>query len=145
MPKGKDLWGYVPSGAVKVPGFVRKLHKHGFDKTPRFKKLCFSAQYHGIMDPLVVCRCGDSGYTLVDGFKRLKAAQKAGMYPVPALIAPNMLDALVYAYNINNFRGDWTVAEKNVYKRELLKEIKKEFRSLNEKEVKKMFDEVTAG
>ncbi len=48
--------------------------------------LASSVREHGIVQPLVVSRTNDDRYRLIAGERRLRAAQKAGLQSVPAVI-----------------------------------------------------------
>lgn len=49
-------------------------------------ELAASIREHGILQPLIVTRTGDGGYTLIAGERRLEAARKAGLRTVPAIL-----------------------------------------------------------
>lgn len=49
-------------------------------------ELARSVREHGIVQPLVVTRSGDHKYRLIAGERRFRAAQKAGLKSVPAVI-----------------------------------------------------------
>jgi ParB family chromosome partitioning protein len=50
------------------------------------EELARSVREHGIVQPLVVTRTADNRYRLVAGERRFRAAQKAGLQSVPAVI-----------------------------------------------------------
>jgi len=50
------------------------------------EELARSVREHGIVQPLVVTRVGDNRYRLIAGERRFRAAQKAGLQSVPAVI-----------------------------------------------------------
>ncbi len=50
------------------------------------EELARSVREHGIVQPLLVTRTGDNRYRLIAGERRLRAAQKAGLQSVPAII-----------------------------------------------------------
>jgi len=70
-------------------------------------ELARSVREHGIVQPLVVTRAGDK-YKLIAGERRFRAAQKAGLTTVPALIKEMMQegDALQIALIENIQRED---------------------------------------
>jgi ParB family chromosome partitioning protein len=70
-------------------------------------ELARSVRQHGIVQPLVVTRSGDK-YKLIAGERRFRAAQKAGLTTVPALIKEMMAegDALQIALIENIQRED---------------------------------------
>jgi ParB family chromosome partitioning protein len=71
------------------------------------EELARSVREHGIVQPLVVTRSGDK-YKLIAGERRFRAAQKAGLTTVPALIKEMMQegDALEIALIENIQRED---------------------------------------
>jgi ParB family transcriptional regulator, chromosome partitioning protein len=50
------------------------------------EELARSVREHGIVQPIVVTRTSDSNYRLIAGERRLRAAQRAGLQTVPAVI-----------------------------------------------------------
>jgi len=50
------------------------------------EELARSVREHGIVQPIVVTRTSDSHYRLIAGERRLRAAQRAGLQTVPAVI-----------------------------------------------------------
>ena len=50
------------------------------------EELARSVREHGIVQPIVVTRTSDSHYRLIAGERRLRAAQRAGLQSVPAVI-----------------------------------------------------------
>jgi ParB family chromosome partitioning protein len=50
------------------------------------EELTRSVREHGIVQPIVVTRTSDSHYRLIAGERRLRAAQRAGLQTVPAVI-----------------------------------------------------------
>jgi ParB family chromosome partitioning protein len=56
------------------------------------EELARSVREHGIIQPLVVSRTADSRYRLIAGERRLRAAQRAGLQSVPAVIKELMKD-----------------------------------------------------
>ena len=77
------------------------------------EELARSVREHGIVQPLVVTRAGDK-YKLIAGERRFRAAQKAGLTTVPALIKEMMQegDALQIALIENIQREDLTRSKK---------------------------------
>jgi ParB family transcriptional regulator, chromosome partitioning protein len=72
------------------------------------EELARSVREHGIVQPLVVTRTGDGRYRLIAGERRLRAAQRAGLQTVPAVIKELMKegDALQIALIENIQRED---------------------------------------
>jgi len=56
------------------------------------EELARSVREHGIVQPLVVTRVGDNRYRLIAGERRFRAAQKAGLHSVPAVIKEAMTE-----------------------------------------------------
>ena len=56
-------------------------------------ELARSVREHGIVQPLVVTKIGDSRYRLIAGERRFRAAQKAGLAEVPVVIKETMGDS----------------------------------------------------
>lgn len=59
----------------------------GFDEAG-IEELADSIRVHGVLQPLVVERDGHGGYRLIAGERRLRAARRAGLRTVPALVRP---------------------------------------------------------
>jgi ParB family chromosome partitioning protein len=57
------------------------------------EELARSVNQHGIVQPLVVTRIGDSKYRLIAGERRFRAAQKAGLKIIPVVIKETMTDS----------------------------------------------------
>jgi ParB family chromosome partitioning protein len=72
------------------------------------EELARSVREHGIVQPLVVTRTGEGKYRLIAGERRFRAAQKAGLTSVPAVIKEMMPegDALQIALIENIQRED---------------------------------------
>jgi ParB family transcriptional regulator, chromosome partitioning protein len=80
--------------------------------------LARSVREHGIVQPLVVSRTADNRYRLIAGERRLRAAQKAGLQSVPAVIKDLQKegDALQIALIENIQREDLNpIEEANAY------------------------------
>jgi len=81
-------------------------------------ELARSVREHGIVQPLVVTRTADNRYRLVAGERRFRAAQKAGLQSVPAVIKELLQesDALQIALIENIQREDLNpIEEANAY------------------------------
>ena len=59
--------------------------RRAFNETS-IEELARSVREHGIVQPIVVTRTSDSRYRLIAGERRLRAAQRAGLQTVPAVI-----------------------------------------------------------
>lgn len=89
---GRGLGALIPAGATSLeeipPGVIvpnpRQPRKH-FDPEA-LNTLSASIKQLGLLQPVVVRRRGDSGYELVMGERRWRAAQQAGLSTIPALI-----------------------------------------------------------
>jgi ParB family chromosome partitioning protein len=57
------------------------------------EELARSVREHGIVQPIVVTRAGDNRYRLIAGERRVRAAQKAGLQSVPAVIKELLQEA----------------------------------------------------
>lgn len=80
------------------------------------ESLMLSIDRRGIQVPITVYRDGDH-YTLIDGERRWRCAQKLNLRTIPALIQekPSELENLVLMYNIHALREQWdyyTIASK---------------------------------
>lgn len=89
---GRGLEALIPPGEgkgfVEVP--VEEISPNAFQPRKRFddgklKELAASMKAHGVLSP-VILRQGKSGYELVAGERRVRAAKLAGLKRVPALI-----------------------------------------------------------
>lgn len=80
------------------------------------ESLMLSIDRHGIQVPITVYRDG-THYTLIDGERRWRCAQKLNLKTIPALVQekPSELENLVLMYNIHALREQWdyyTIASK---------------------------------
>ncbi len=92
-------------------------------KEEALAELADSIRQHGILQPLIVTRAG-SGYTLIAGERRWRAAQLAGLRTVPAVIkdsSPQQLLELALVENIQ--RQDLGPLEEATAYRQLLEEL----------------------
>jgi len=79
---GNDrVWQINISDVVPNPEQPRKEFNE-----EELQSLVLSIKKHGIMQPLVMTERPESGYELIDGERRLRAAGLAGLTTVPALI-----------------------------------------------------------
>jgi len=97
-------------GLAEIP--ISQIQPNPFQPRKTFNEasideLARSVREHGIVQPLVVTRAGDK-YKLIAGERRFRAAQKAGLTTVPALIKEMMAegDALQIALIENIQRED---------------------------------------
>src|SRR5947199_5056319 len=78
----------APSGLAEIP--LSQISPNPYQPRKSFNEasideLARSVREHGIVQPLVVTRAGDR-YKLIAGERRFRAAQKAGLTSVPAVI-----------------------------------------------------------
>jgi ParB family transcriptional regulator, chromosome partitioning protein len=104
------LEAHVTPGLAEIP--ISQIQPNPFQPRKTFneasiEELARSVRQHGIVQPLVVTRAGDK-YKLIAGERRFRAAQKAGLTTVPALIKEMMQegDALQIALIENIQRED---------------------------------------
>jgi len=79
----------APSGLAEIP--IAQISPNPYQPRKNFNEasideLARSVRQHGIVQPLVVTRAGDNRYKLIAGERRFRAAQKAGLSSVPAVI-----------------------------------------------------------
>ncbi|HEY6139121.1 MAG TPA: ParB/RepB/Spo0J family partition protein [Thermoanaerobaculia bacterium] len=79
----------APSGLAEIP--IAQISPNPYQPRKNFNEasideLARSVRQHGIVQPLVVTRAGDNRYKLIAGERRFRAAQKAGLTSVPAVI-----------------------------------------------------------
>jgi ParB family transcriptional regulator, chromosome partitioning protein len=101
---------HLTQGLAEIP--ISQIQPNPFQPRKTFNEasideLARSVREHGIVQPLVVTRSGDK-YKLIAGERRFRAAQKAGLTTVPALIKEMMAegDALQIALIENIQRED---------------------------------------
>jgi ParB family chromosome partitioning protein len=101
---------YATQGLAEIP--ISQIQPNPYQPRKTFneasiEELARSVREHGIVQPLVVTRAGDK-YKLIAGERRFRAAQKAGLTTVPALIKEMMQegDALQIALIENIQRED---------------------------------------
>ena len=102
--------GVSPAGLAEI--LISQIQPNPYQPRKTFneasiEELARSVRQHGIVQPLVVTRAGDK-YKLIAGERRFRAAQKAGLTTVPALIKEMMQegDALQIALIENIQRED---------------------------------------
>ena len=83
LPSVGDRRGLLVLGIEQISP-DRTQPRHRFDET-LLKELADSIKTHGILQPLLVRRI-DSGYRLIAGERRWRAAQLAGLREVPAIV-----------------------------------------------------------
>jgi len=108
---GRGLGALIPSGTTTQGGLL-EIDLDRITPNPRqprtamdeaaLAELADSIREHGILQPLIVTHAG-SGYTLVAGERRWRAARAAGLRTVPALVkdtTPRQLLELALVENI---------------------------------------------
>ena len=91
-PVAGDSVPHIPVGAIRpLPGQPRRH----FDETA-IAELADSIGLRGLLQPIIVRRAPDGdGYQLVAGERRWRAAQRAGLHQIPALVR-ELDDAATY-------------------------------------------------
>ena len=91
-PVAGDSVQHIPVGAIRpLPGQPRRH----FDETA-IAELADSIGLRGLLQPIIVRRAPDGdGYQLVAGERRWRAAQRAGLHQIPALVR-ELDDAATY-------------------------------------------------
>jgi ParB family chromosome partitioning protein len=110
IPQRQETELPATPGLAEIP--ISQIQPNPFQPRKTFneasiEELARSVRQHGIVQPLVVTRSGDK-YKLIAGERRFRAAQKAGLTTVPALIKEMMQegDALQIALIENIQRED---------------------------------------
>jgi len=102
-----------PGGAVELPleriSPNRQQPRTHFDKDG-LEQLAASIRSHGVLQPIVVSRQGDS-YELVAGHRRVLASRLAGRTTIPAVVREDVTDRLELALVENLQRADLNAIE----------------------------------
>ncbi len=72
--------------------------RRGYDEG-KLNELASSIQTHGVLQPILVAP-KDDGYEVIAGNRRLKAAIRAGLERIPAIIKPHLDDDTKYLINL---------------------------------------------
>jgi len=88
-PRSEHAAATSASGLAMIP--LEQIGPNPYQPRKTFneasiEELARSVREHGIVQPLVVTRVGDNRYRLIAGERRFRAAQKAGLQSVPAVI-----------------------------------------------------------
>lgn len=92
---GRGLSALIPQKSEAVEGMLQipvdRIAPNPYQPRRTFDEksideLARSVREHGIVQPLVVTRTSDNRYRLIAGERRFRAAQKAGLQSVPAVI-----------------------------------------------------------
>ncbi len=110
-----------PGGLAQIP--LDRISANPYQPRRAFNEtsideLARSAREHGIVQPIVVSRTSDNHFRLIAGERRLRAAQKAGLQSIPAIIKDiqQESDALQIALIENIQREDLNpIEEANAY------------------------------
>jgi ParB/RepB/Spo0J family partition protein len=86
--------------------------RRGYDEA-KLNELAASIQTYGILQPILVAPDGE-GYQVIAGNRRLKAALRAGLERIPAIVKPHLDDDTKYLVNLveNIQRVDLTAKER---------------------------------
>jgi ParB family chromosome partitioning protein len=99
---GRGLKALIPdtpharSGMVEIP--VERLQpnphqpRHVFDEEA-IEELAASIRRHGVLQPLLVSEDGEDRYRIITGERRWRAARRAGLRAVPAVVRERLEDA----------------------------------------------------
>jgi ParB family chromosome partitioning protein len=116
----------VTSGLTEVPvrSIVPNPHqpRASIDETT-LRELADSMREYGLIQPLVVVRSGETGFTLIAGERRWRAAQLIGMETVPVVVkdaAPQQMLELALIENVQ--RADLNPLEEALAYRQLIDE-----------------------
>lgn len=114
---GRGLGALIPQKSAAAPALteisIDSITPNPYQPRKAFDdqsidELTRSVREHGIVQPLLVTRTGDQRYRLIAGERRFRAAQKAGLQRIPAVIKElvNESDALQIALIENIQRED---------------------------------------
>ena len=116
----------ITSGLTEVPvrSIVPNPHqpRASIDETT-LRELADSMREYGLIQPLVVVRSGETGFTLIAGERRWRAAQLIGMETVPVVVkdaAPQQMLELALIENVQ--RADLNPLEEALAYRQLIDE-----------------------
>ncbi|MGE5236444.1 MAG: ParB/RepB/Spo0J family partition protein [Acidobacteriota bacterium] len=120
---GKGIAALIPEAPALRPGTVIELAVGEIRPNPLQPRRSFtresldtlaaSIKEHGLLQPVVVSRAPEGGYTLIAGERRWRAAQRAGLARIPVVIREPATDAdqLALALIENLQREDLTPIE----------------------------------
>jgi ParB family chromosome partitioning protein len=124
---GRGLGALIPqrdgsalsSGLAQIP--IDQISPNPYQPRKAFneasiEELARSVREHGIVQPIVVTRSGDHRYRLIAGERRFRAAQRAGLRSIPAVVKELLqeVDALQIALIENIQREDLNPVEEAV-------------------------------
>jgi ParB family transcriptional regulator, chromosome partitioning protein len=120
---GKGIAALIPEMPTSRPGGVLELPVADIKPNPmqprrvfseaRLEELAASIRTNGILQPIVVSRAEGAGYVLIAGERRWRAAQRAGLQRIPAVVreAGGNDDLIALALIENLQREDLTPIE----------------------------------
>ena len=128
------------------PHNPRGLTEDQIVSTPEFNKLLSSIKDHGVLVPLIIKpnELDSSSYILIDGERRLRAAKKAGLNEVPALVAKDDADARVLAYHAHMLFENWDKAAETKAIKRIIEDLKSKNPDIADSDIKKELKEITA-
>ena len=130
---GRGLGALIPEGvSMAPPAAERRVHVSEIRPNPRqprryfdeqrIAELADSIRHQGVLQPLVV-RKADSGYELIVGERRFRAAQRAGLERVPVIVKEvSDAESLEMALVENIQREELTPIEEALAYRQLMDE-----------------------
>ena len=130
---GRGLNALIPEGvSMAAPAAERRVHVSEIRPNPRqprryfdeqrIAELAESIRHQGVLQPLVV-RKADSGYELIVGERRFRAAQRAGLERVPVIVKEvSDAESLEMALVENIQREELTPIEEALAYRQLMDE-----------------------
>lgn len=124
----------------------RGLTEEQIVTSPHFDKLLDSIREHGIIEPLIV-KPADSKtktYMLIDGERRLRAAQIAKVKKVPARFAKDDTDGRILAYHAHMLRENWDKAAETKAIKRIIQDIRTDNPDITDAEIKKELTKITA-
>jgi ParB family chromosome partitioning protein len=108
---------------------IERLEPRGNPRTDfdpvKLEEIADSIRQHGIIEPLIVERInGNDRFAIIQGERRWRAAQRAGMYEVPVLIQElsDDVSAIEIAFAEQKHRQDWNDFEDAVALDRIMKE-----------------------
>lgn len=126
---GKGLGALIPGGAGEVVELELERISPGREQPRKvfhdesLKELAASIREKGVLQPLLVARTGDGGFSLIAGERRFRAARLAGLRRVPVIVRDtDPEDSLEVALIENIQREDLGPIETAEAFRKLMKE-----------------------
>lgn len=129
---GRGLETLIPVGGDQSSG-LQEVPLHTITPNPHqprmpikeddLQDLAASIREHGIIQPLVVTRNAEGGFTLIAGERRWRASRLAGLWQVPVLVkeaAPQQMLELALVENVQ--RADLNALEEAMAYKQLVEE-----------------------